>query len=63
MTVGGVVVVILIVVALFLSGEGQRNIRRVGQGHSYELRFMIDQFRVRGFLDAEQARRGVLAGG
>ncbi len=55
LTVGGVVVVILIVVALFLSARISET-SQYWVGHSYEVRFAIDQFRVAA-LDAEQARR------
>jgi PAS domain S-box-containing protein len=55
LTVGGVVVVILIVVALFLSARVSET-SQYWVSHSYEVRFAIDQFRVAA-LDAEQARR------
>jgi PAS domain S-box-containing protein len=58
LTVGGVVGVTLIVVALFLSARVSET-SQYWVSHSYELRFAIDQFRVAS-LDAEDARRQFL---
>jgi PAS domain S-box-containing protein len=58
LTVGGVVGVTLIVVALFLSARISET-SQYWVSHSYELRFAIDQFRVAS-LDAEDARRQFL---